>query len=311
MHAEEIDPQARAAVRRQERFPLPHSRRGLRLLRLLTRGVMWVRNRDVPSVGTVSDLAIPGPGGDMDARLYLPERERPVPTVVFFHGGGFVLGSIATHDWLCRHLTRESGCGVLSVDYRLAPEHPFPAAVEDADAAVEWAATRAEALAGTGRLAVAGDSAGGTLAAVAALMAAERDGPDLDHQALLYPGVGVGADQPSVREHAGVVLGEADLEWFRDCYFESPVHRRNPYADPTNAGDVSGVAPATVITAGFDPLRDGGRAYAEQLVGDGVPTRYVNYEAMVHGFMTLREVDRAHDAIATVADDLADALGAD
>ena len=309
MHADEIDPQAKAAVARQERFPLPHSRAGLKLARLLTGAVTWVQNRDVPSVGRTVDGVVPGPDGDLDARLYLPDADGPFPTVVFFHGGGYVLGSIGTHDWLCRHLTRESGCAVLSVAYRLAPEHPFPAAVEDAFAAVEWAGANADALAGDGRIAVAGGSAGGTLAAVAALMAAERDGPDVDHQALLYPAVGVERNQPSVREHAGIVLDEADLEWFRECYFGSAVHERNPYADPANAGDLSGVAPATVVTAGFDPLRDGGKAYAERLSRDGVSTRYVNYEDQVHGFMTMREVDRAREAIADVAGDLADALG--
>jgi len=176
---------------------------------------------------------------------------------------------------------------------------------------VEWAAANPDTIDGTGRVAVAGDSAGGALAAVAALMAAERDGPEIAYQALLYPGVGVEADQPSIEEHAGIVLDEADLEWFTECYYDHEIHERNPYADPTNAGDVSGVAPATVVTAGFDPLRDGGRAYAEQLVRDGVATRYENYADQVHGFMTLRDVDRATEAIADVADDLADALRAD
>ena len=309
MHAEEIDPQAKRAVQRQERMPMPHSRRGLTLLRLVGRAAMWVQNRDTPSVGRTVDGTIPGPAGDLDARLYLPEGDGPFPTVVFFHGGGYVLGSIGTHDWLCRHLTRESGCAVLSVEYRLAPEHPFPAAVEDAYAAVEWAAAHPGAIKGDGQVAVAGDSAGGALAAVAALMAAERDGPEIEHQVLLYPSVGVEPDQPSVKEHTGLVLSEADMAWYNECYFESEIHERNPYADPTNACDVSGVAPATVVTAGFDPLRDGGRAYAEQLVDDGVSTRYENYEAMVHGFMTFREIDRAHDAIVDVAGDLADALG--
>ncbi|NHN59120.1 MULTISPECIES: alpha/beta hydrolase [Halorussus] len=310
MHADEIDPQARAAVERQDRFPLPHSRRGLKLLRLITRPAMWIQNRNPPSVGATVDRTIPGPAGDLDARLYLPD-EGSFPTVVFFHGGGFVLGSIETHDWLCRHLVRESRCAVLSVDYRLAPEHPFPAAVEDAYAAVEWVAANPGAVRGTGAIAVAGDSAGGNLAAVAALMAAERDGPEIDYQALLYPGVGVEEDQRSVREHGGIVLDQTDLEWFRKCYYVNEIHERNPYADPTNADDVSGVAPATLVTAGYDPLRDGGKAYAEQLVRDGVPTRYRNYEDMVHGFMTLRDVDRTREAIADVADDLSDALGGD
>jgi len=308
MHADEIDPQARAAVERQDRVPLPHDRYGLKLLRLLTRPVTWVQNRNPPSVGAVVDRTIPGPDGDLDARLYLPEGDGPHPTVVFFHGGGFVLGSIGTHDWLCRHLARESGCAVCSVDYRLAPEHPFPAAVEDAYAAVEWAAANPDAVGGDGTVAVAGDSAGGNLAAVVALMAAEGDGIEIAHQTLLYPSVGVDPDQPSMRDHTGIVLDEADIEWFGDCYYGSDVHRRNPYADPAKADDLSGVAPATVVTAGFDPLRDGGRAYAERLVRDGVATRYVNYEDMVHGFMTMQDVDRAREAIATVAGEIADAV---
>ncbi|KTG07723.1 alpha/beta hydrolase [Haloprofundus marisrubri] len=309
MQADEIDPQAKAALEQRGRFPLPHSRRGLKLLRLVTRPAMWLQNRNPPSVGATVDRTIPGPAGELDARLYLPDTDEPVPTVVFFHGGGFVLGSIETLDWLCRHLTRESGCAVLSVGYRLAPEHPFPAAVEDAYAAVEWAAENPDALGGVDELAVAGDSAGGNLAAVAALMAAERDGPELAHQLLIYPAVGIDNDQQSVRENTGIVLSEADMEWFGDCYYVTDIHRRNAYADPTNAADVSGVAPATVVTAGFDPLRDGGKAYAEQLVGDGVSTRYENYESMVHGFMTMRDVDRTHEAIEDVAHDLADALG--
>ncbi|ELY56388.1 alpha/beta hydrolase [Natronococcus jeotgali] len=308
MQADRIDPQAKEALERQERFSLPRSRRGLKVVRLLARATMWYQNRSPPSVGKTVDGTIPGPAGDLDVRLYLPNADGPFPTVVFFHGGGYVLGSIATHDWLCRRLTRESDCAVLSVDYRLAPENPFPAAVEDAYAAVEWTAAHPDAVAGNGRIAVAGDSAGGALAAVAALMAAERDGPEIEYQALLYPSVGIEADQPSVRDHAGIVLEAEDMEWFRSCYYESDVHERNPYADPTNAGDVSGVAPATVVTAGFDPLRDGGRAYAEQFVGDGVATRYRNYEAMIHGFMTMRDVDRAREAIAAVGDDLSDAL---
>ncbi|TKX54403.1 alpha/beta hydrolase [Halorubrum sp. SP3] len=308
MSADQIDPQAKRAAARQSRIPLPHGRYKLKLLRLLTGPLSRLQNRNPPSIGAIESVTVPGPAGELDARLYLPDGDPPYPTVVFFHGGGFVLGSVETHDWLCRHLTRESGCAVLSVEYRLAPEHPFPAAVEDAYAAVEWAAASTERLRGTGEVAVAGDSAGGNLAAVAALMAAERDGPEIAHQALLYPGIGVDPEQESVREHAGVVLSREDIEWFSDCYYRNDIHRRNPYADPINAGDLSGVAPATVVTAGFDPLRDGGTAYAERLVADGVATRYENYPAMVHGFMTMREVDRARDAIADVGADLADAL---
>jgi len=304
-----LHPEARDALRRRERFT-PNSLRdvGVRRLRWLERATSWWQNRAPPAVGGVTDGTIPGPGGRIPVRAYRPDADGPYPTVVFYHGGGFVLGGLESHDLFCRHLARESGCVVVSVDYRLAPEHPFPAAVEDADAALRWAAENTETLRGTGDLAVVGDSAGGALAAVAALMAAERDdGPDLDYQYLLYPGVGVEDDQASVREHAGIVLSEDDLRWFRECYYESPIHERNPYADPTNAADRSGVAPATVLTAGFDPLRDGGRRYADQLEADGVPTRYVEYDDVMHGFATMLgspELERAHDAVADVAGDL-------
>lgn len=308
MHADEIDPQARVAIERQNRFSLPRSHRGLKLFRLVSRATMWIQNRNNPSVGAIVDRTIPGPTGNLNARLYLPDADGSFPTVVFFHGGGFVLGSIGTHDWLCRHLTRESDCAVLSVEYRLAPEHPFPAAVEDAYAATKWAATNPDAINGTGDIAVVGDSAGGNLAGVVALMAAERNGPTISQQTLLYPAVGIEEDQPSVQEHSGIVISEADMKWFDGCYYESDIHKRNPYADPIHAESVSGVAPATVVTAGFDPLRDGGKAYAGKLVHDGIPTHYESYEEMVHGFMTLRDVDCAHEAITDVANDITDAL---
>jgi len=306
----DLHPEAEAAMQRRQTLGLsPLHSVGLRRLRLLNRAFNWWRNRDPPAVGRVVDRTIPGPddADDVPVRLYRPKGDGPFPTVVFFHGGGFVLGSLETHDLLCRHLTRESDCVVTAVDYRLAPEHPFPAAVEDAYAAVEWAAANPDALAGDGRLAVVGDSAGGNLAAVCSLAAAERDGPDLDYQYLLYPGVGIEPGQESVREHAGTVLAEDDLEWFRECYYRSWVHERSPYADPTNAADLSGVAPATVLTAGHDPLRDGGRRYADQLEADGVPTRYVEYEDMIHGFASMLaapDLERAHDAVDDVAADL-------
>lgn len=307
-----MDPEARAALRRRERFT-PDSMRavGARRIRLLERATSRWQNRNPPAVGGVTDGTIPGPDGRIPVRAYRPDGEGPYPTVVFYHGGGFVVGSLDSHDLFCRHLARESGCVVLSVDYRLAPDHKFPAAVEDAYVALEWAADNTETLRGTGDLAVVGDSAGGALAAVVSLMAAETDGPDVDYQYLLYPGVGVEDDQDSVREHAGVVLSEDDLQWFRECYYGTEIHERNPYADPTNAADVSGVAPATVLTAGFDPLRDGGRRYADQLQSDGVPTRYVEYEDVMHGFATMLgtpDLERAHDAVADVAGDLREAF---
>ncbi|MDH5020547.1 alpha/beta hydrolase [Halobacterium rubrum] len=309
----ELHPEAAAALRQREHLGLDGSLEsiGRRRLRLLMRAVAWWETRDPPAVGGVTDGTIPGPAGRIPVRAYRPDADGPYPTVVFYHGGGFVFGGLDSHDLFCRHLVRESGCVVFAVDYRLAPEHPFPAAVEDADAALRWAADNTETLRGTGDLAVVGDSAGGALAAVVALLAAECDGPDLDYQYLLYPGVGVEEGQESVREHAGNVLSEADLEWFRECYYESPIDEHNPCADPTNARDLSGVAPATVLTAGFDPLRDGGRRYADRLAADGVDVEYVEYEDVIHGFATMLgspELARAHDAVADVASTLEAAL---
>ncbi|MCU4717826.1 alpha/beta hydrolase [Halapricum hydrolyticum] len=309
MDTDELHPQAAAAVERQQRVQQLVPTRSARLLRVFSRLEAW--RRDPPPVAQVVDRTIPGPGGEIPIRVYRPGGETPFPTVVFFHGGGFVSGGLESHDALCRYLTRESGCVVVSVDYRLAPEHPFPAAAEDAIAATEWAAEHTRALGGTGKLAVAGDSAGGNLAAVAALAARDRGEPEKAYQALIYPGVGVDRDQESVREYDGLVLSEDDLEWFNECYYGSELHRHNPYADPIAACDLSGVAPATVLTAGFDPLRDGGVAYAERLQEDGVDVRHVEYEDMIHGFVASTDaIDRATEAIADVAADLRDALGA-
>ncbi|WP_415383236.1 alpha/beta hydrolase [Halosimplex sp. TS25] len=288
---------------------------GARGIRLLEKLGTWLQSGDPPAVGAVADLSISGSDGDIDVRRYRPDTAGPYPTVVFYHGGGFVLGNLDTHDHLCRLLTVESDCEVVSVDYRLAPEHPFPAAVEDAYAALEWAADDPAVLDRDGGLAVAGDSAGGNLAAVAALMAAERGGPGLDYQALVYPAVGTREDQPSMQEYAGYVLSEADMRWFDRCYYGSEVHQRNPYADPTRACDLSGVPPATVVTAGFDPLRDGGISYARKLVGDGVSVRFRNYPSMVHGFVGMLSesegVERAHEAVEAIGEDLRVALDRD
>jgi|GEM_PF-136285 len=323
--ATEPHPDVQRVMAQREKFrPLALSTLGARGTRLLVRVGQWFQDADPPAVGATADLSIPGPDGEIDVRTYRPAGAGPFPTVVTFHGGGYVFGGIDSHDLFCRHLTVESDCEVVSVDYRLAPEHPFPAAVEDANAAVEWAASGPAALACGGRgdgdgtgtpLAVAGDSAGGGLAAVVSLMAAERDGPEIDYQALVYPAVGTREDQPSMREHAGLILTEDDLRWFQDCYYGSDVHLRNPYADPSRACDLSGVAPATVVTAGFDPLRDGGVAYARQLVADGVSVRFRNYPEMVHGFATMlsetEDVDRAAEAVAAIGADLRTAFDLD
>jgi len=311
MEADEPHPQAQSVLRWQRRLGfVPLHRHGIRRLRWLNGLSEQLQSSDGPPVGSVTDGTIPGPGGDLSVRAYVPDGDGPFPTIVFFHGGAYVIGGLASHDALCRHLCLASNCVVLAVDYRLAPEHPFPAAVEDAYAATEWAAANPDRLAGDGQLAVVGDSAGGTLAAVTALRAVEQDGPDIDYQALIYPATGVDESQDSVQDHSGMVLDREDFDWIQEQYYGSAIHERNPYADPSNACDLSGVAPATIITAGFDPLRDGGRAYAEQLRDDGVPVTYRNYEDMIHGFASqLDSIDRASEAVDAIGDDLHEAFG--
>ncbi|WP_181685471.1 alpha/beta hydrolase [Halorhabdus salina] len=309
MRAEEIHPQARAVVDRQRRLGLPPiSRYDRRLIRALERVGTWLGNREQPAVGATTDGAIPGPEGEVPVRVYQPDEPGPYPTLVYFHGGGFVFGSIATHDTLCRRLTRETGAVVVSVEYRLAPEHPFPAAVEDAFAATQWAAEHPDRLDSDGSLVVAGDSAGGALAAGTALLARDRGGPEIDSQILFYPGVGFREEQHSVTQNDGIVLASEDLVWFQECYYESDLDSHNPYADPTHARDLGGVAPATVVTAGFDPLRDGGIEYAERLEADGVAVTHRHEDDMIHGFATA-DIDRAKTIVQDVAADMHDTLG--
>lgn len=270
------------------------------------------------TVDEVQAFDIEGPGGALPVRAYHPVGDGPHPVVVFFHGGGFVYGSLDTHDNVCRALTDRAGALVLSVDYRLAPEHPFPAAVHDAYAAVEWAATRAGDLDGDpGRLAVAGDSAGGNLAAAVSLLARERragdargtpgDAPAIDRQVLVYPWLDPAArfdyDSYALRED------ERTSEWFFEKYAAADLDAGNAYFAPLLARDFSDLPPATVQTGGFDALRDEGFAYADRLEAAGVDVSFTNYEAMNHGFVSLLGlVDRAEDAIDQIADDLAESF---
>lgn len=260
---------------------------GARGLRFLQRPTAWIKNRRPLPVGVIENGSIPGPANQIPVRAYRPQGTEPFPTIVFFHGGGFVAGSLDTHDQYCRKLTRATDAVVLSVGYRLAPEHQFPAAVEDAYAAVEWAANHTRTLQGDGTLVVAGDSAGGNLAAVTTLLARDRGGPSLDHQVLLYPAVGIEEDHDSIRRHDGIVLSEETLRWLESAYYGSEIMRRHPYADPIQACDLNGLPPATIATAGFDPLRDGGIAYAARLQADDVPVEHYHYPDMIHGFATM------------------------
>ncbi|WP_255169268.1 alpha/beta hydrolase [Natrononativus amylolyticus] len=264
-----------------------------------------------PEMRSVRDLKIDGPGGPIPIRAYRPDVENP-PTVVFYHGGGWTLGTLDSADDICREIAARSGSLVCSVDYHLAPEHPFPAPLDDAHAALEWAAEYADSLGGDpDRLAVAGTSAGGNLAAATALRV-RPDGPDgtipLAGQFLLYPITDRAFDTDSYREHGdGPLLTEADMRWFWNQYLRSPVDAANPFTAVLRAPDCSGVAPATVLTGGHDVLRDEGAAYAERLEADGVPVHHAHYPSLAHGFLSLTDAVEAADA---AMDDLAERMRA-
>jgi len=238
-------------------------------------------------VARIEDRTIPGSDGDIPIRLYAPSDERGLPVLVFFHGGGWVIGSIDTHDLLCRALANRAGCAVVSVEYRLAPEARFPAAAEDAYAATAWVAEHGDDLGVDGRrVAVGGDSAGGNLAAAVSLMARDRGRPPLLFQLLLYPVTAADFETASYRECAdGYGLSRADMIWFWDHYLPETAGRTNPYAAPLHADDLSGLPPALVIVAEYDPLCDEGEAFAARLHDAGVGTTLARYEGQIHGFV--------------------------
>ncbi|GGT29709.1 alpha/beta hydrolase [Nonomuraea spiralis] len=228
-------------------------------------------------------------------RVYWPPETGPAddtpagtaarPLVVYFHGGGFTLGSLDSHDGVCRQICAGAGAVVVAADYRLAPEHPYPAAVEDALAVTRWAAEHADALgADPGALVVAGDSAGGNLATVTCLRAREEGGPPIVLQVLVYPATDATRHWPSYDQNGeGYFLTTAHMRWFWDCYQPDEGRRGEPYGSPLGA-DVRGLPPALVITAGHDPLRDEGEAYARHLRHSGVETESIRYEGLFHGF---------------------------
>jgi acetyl esterase len=238
-------------------------------------------------VGSVVDRAVPGPAGPVRVRIYDPGvAERPLPVLVYFHGGGWVIGSLDTHDGVGRALAARTPCVVVSVDYRLAPEHRFPAAVEDAWAATAWVAEHAPSIgADPARMAVGGDSAGGNLAAVVAVRARDRALP-LALQLLVYPVTDRDFDRPSYGEYAdGYGLTLAAMRWFWDHYLGPDGHGRgsDPEASPFRTEELAGVAPACVLTVECDPLRDEGEEYAARLAAAGVPVTKTRHEGLFHG----------------------------
>lgn len=242
-------------------------------------------------------------------RIYVPRSGRqPHPVLVYYHGGGWTIGDLDTHDNVARRFADRGECMVISVDYRLGPEHPFPAAVDDAIAAFAWAVSNAQDLGGDpGRIAVGGDSAGGNLAAVVAQQTCRRGLRQPDLQLLVYPVTDLAAETRSYESFAsGFYLTRAGMRWFRDNYLGGSGDALDPRASPLRAESVRGVAPTVVLTAGFDVLRDEGRAYAERLDAEGVEVEYREYPSLIHGFISMAGVVRG---AAEAFDDAAGAVG--
>jgi acetyl esterase len=259
---------------------------------------------DPEPVGAVAERTIPGAAGEMPTRIYTPHGTGPFPVLVYFHGGGWVIGNLEAYDATCRALTHAAGCIVVAMEYRLAPEHKFPAAPEDCYAAARWVADNATAIHGDPRrIAIGGDSAGGNLTAVVAQMARDRGRPALVYQLLVYPVTNYSFATVSYRENAdGYLLTKDAMEWFWNYYLRSAADGSNPLASPLRTNDLRGLPPAMVLTAEFDPLRDEGEAYAVRLREAGVPVTLKRYTGMIHGFFSLGAVlDQGKQAVADAA----------
>jgi len=242
----------------------------------------------IEPVHQVRDLKIPGPAGEIPVRIYTPDVPAPAPALVYFHGGGWVLGDLESHDAVCRALANQVPCVVASVDYRLAPEAKFPAAVEDSYAATEWIAAHASELGiDRNRIAVGGDSAGGNLSAVISQIARDRRGPQIVYQVLIYPGTDMRMTAPSIEENAdGPLLTKASMIWFMGHYLRNEQDKLDPLASPLLSSNLRDLPPAFILTAECDPLRDEGEEYGRGLQQAGVHTEVIRYAGMPHGFFS-------------------------
>ncbi len=267
-----------------------------------------------PEIGVVRNVLAEGRYGAIPLRVYRPAgvlATAPLPGLVYFHGGGWVIGDLETHDVLCRQITAEAGISVVSIDYRLAPEHKFPAAVDDAWDATRWVSASADSLGiDARRLAVGGDSAGGNLAAVVAVMARDAGAPAVAFQVLLYPVTDVGAEAASYRDFAdGYMLTRDSMRWFIAQYLDSKDQAADWRASPLRAAALAGLPPALIVTAGNDPLRDEGHAYAQRLRDADVRVDDVCYGGMLHGFVPMgRLLDSGNRAVSHIAASLREAL---
>ena len=252
-----------------------------------------VSNPQPPELASVEPLAIPSPAGSIPARIYTPMRLRKVnglaPCLVFYHGGGWVIGDLDSHDVVCRKLADEGELIVISVDYRLAPEHKFPAAVDDAITAAKWIADNAAKFGiDASRLMVGGDSAGGNLAAVVAISARDGNGPAIAGQVLIYPATDFAMTHPSHSEpETSILLTHSVIKWFRDHYLNGSADIHDWRASPARTTTLADLPPAFVLTAGGDPLRDEGDEYARRLKEAGVPVTYRHFAGQFHGFFTM------------------------
>jgi acetyl esterase len=264
-----------------------------------------VTNPEPPELASVQPLAIPSPAGSIPARVYTPKTPRQTsglaPALVFFHGGGWVIGDLDSHDVVCRKLADVGRLIVISVDYRLAPEHKFPAAIDDAITATTWIAGNARQLGiDAARLSVGGDSAGGNLAAVVALAARDGNGPVIAGQVLIYPATDFAMTHPSHHEpETSVLLTHSVIRWFRDHYLNDAADVGNWRASPARAATLAGLPPAFVLTAGADPLRDEGDEYAMRLKQAGVPVTHRSFPGQFHGFFTMGKLLKQANVAAT------------
>ncbi len=261
--------------------------------RALQRAGVEKINLDGEPVHRVENQTIDGPGGTLGVRLFWPSPEPKLPVCVYLHGGGFVIGDLDTHDSLCRRLANKAGAIVVSVDYRLAPEHRYPAAVDDADAALRWVAENASTFGGDPtRLMIAGDSAGGNLAAVATHRALDAGGPSLLCQALIYPVADHGEGGHATRETMAEVfpIPSPIMAWFHEHYFGHSEPVEEPDASPLRRADLEGLPPTLIVTAGLDPLCDEGRAYAGRLSESHVDVALLHYDSTIHGFLQMGKV---------------------
>ena len=310
-----LDPQAKAILDQVAASPLPKMHQGTpetaRQMYEMSAKLLDVQN--VP-IGKVEDQTMPGPAGDIRIRVYTPVAAPagPLPGLVFFHGGGFVIGSLDTHDAVCRQLANGALARVVAVDYRLAPEHPFPAAVEDALAAARWVARNATALGiDPMRIAVGGDSAGGNLSAVISQMLKGEPEVNIAFQLLIYPAVDMANAYQSRTDFASGYLLDVDTTtWFMQQYLPNGAEPADLRLSPALAPSLAGLPPAHVVTAGFDPLRDEGRRYAELLSAAGVKASHTCYEGAIHGFVNMGGViEVGRTALAESAAILKAALG--